>query len=254
MFYETPRRTFWSESSGRLLLALAGLTLGAGTARAEFSTIGSFITDGASQAIEFTNLGTSATLSTQPGGLSIVFTYQGFSGLPADLQGPQAAHLFFDLTTTEPAQAPLGSGLVIQSLTSLGTLTIEHDSPAAEGFGDRRTLLAFTFTGTLAGNLGGQQLSLQAQSLINQVLASSDFLIIDGTSLWSMSLGIGPIDPVVAILDSFLVGFQAGVDGLFATTATPITAPSPPSLLLTTVGALCLAAMPILRPRCLATS
>ncbi|MEO6811043.1 MAG: hypothetical protein ABI353_18185 [Isosphaeraceae bacterium] len=237
----------------RLLVVLVfGLNLGTGTARADFSTIGSFITNGGSQAIELTNLGTSATLSTQSGGLPILFTYQGLAGLPADLQGAQAAHLFLDLTTTEPAHAPPGLGLAIQPFTTLGTLTIERDTPAAEGFGDRRTLLAFTFTGTLLGSLGGQQLSLQAQSLLNEVSASSDFLNVDGASLWSMSLSIGPVDPAVAIVDSFLSGFQAGSTGLFATTAPPVPVPCPPSLLLTIFGALSLAGMPLLRPRRLA--
>jgi hypothetical protein len=232
-----------------LLALVLGLSLGSGTARAEFVTIGSFITDGASQAIKFTNLGASATLATQPGGLPILFTYQGISGLPADLQGAQSAHLFLDLTTTEPAQAPPGTGLAIQPFTSLGTLTILRDTPAAEGFGDRRTLLSFTFNGALVGSLGGQQLSLQAQSLINDVSAASDFLVVDGASLWSMSLGIGPIDPALAIVGSFLGGFQAVSTGLFATTAPPTPVPCPPSLLLTGLGTLGLAATPMLRAR-----
>ncbi|HUB27775.1 MAG TPA: hypothetical protein VL992_20295 [Tepidisphaeraceae bacterium] len=123
-------------------------------------------------------------LATDPSGnvggaIPVTFSYGGIAGLPADLQGPQAATLSLTLTSNDSAGSFVG--LDAQEFDSpgvLGLLTITRDTPAAEGSGTQTDLLSVGF---LAGELYGVDGSTNPTLIAGDsdglpILYASDFL------------------------------------------------------------------------------
>ncbi|HEX4053343.1 MAG TPA: hypothetical protein VHX86_03675 [Tepidisphaeraceae bacterium] len=127
-----------------------------------------------------------AELVTDPSGdvggsIPVTFTYLSQAGLPADLQGPQAATLTLMSSTTEAVlpSFPFDYQEFDDSGALPDVLTITRDTPAAEGGGSRTNLLTVDFIGVLDGVGGGTNPNLIAGASDGGGLAvaySSDFL------------------------------------------------------------------------------
>jgi hypothetical protein len=122
----------------------------------------------------YTSTSTGATFTAKNrtnGSLSIpvTFTLLGFdeSSLPADLQGPQAAHMTFSIKTT---QQPTVSGNFFQqnlvtSTPSNGLITFTRDTPDAELHETNLLTVSFdTVSGGLTGIRKGQTATLTADN------------------------------------------------------------------------------------------
>jgi hypothetical protein len=112
--------------------------------------------------------------------IPVTFTYLSQTGLPPDLQGPQAATLTITASTIG-AESSFGGGVFGQTFDQSGALndvlTITRDTPAVEGNGSRTDLLTADFTAVLYGPLGFTIPNLVASTNGMLTLSySSDFL------------------------------------------------------------------------------
>lgn len=139
-----------------------------------------------------------AELVTDPlgdigGEIPVTFTYLDLPGLPADLQGPQAAMLSLTASTTAPAST--GSPFVGQDFTGVGntipTLTITRDTPAAEGSGSRTDLLTVEFLGFLFGFDGSTNPSLISGASEDALMGyESDFVNFVGNAVGASDMNV----------------------------------------------------------------
>lgn len=231
-----------------LLLALVLMLAPVPEARASPVTFGQFTEIGTTRPFQFTSTTSGpATFQTVSGGAPVVFTFSEsvLPGLPSDLMGPQNAHLFLDLTTTDHAGSVsmFGVDFDVQPFSTLGTLKIVRDTPAAEGSGDQRTLLEISFTGNLLGSHGGTTGSLTGQSGLGTVTFSSDFLNFDATTSRSLSISLNSLSQALAIDGSFLRGFQADATGSFSLDGPVTVVPEPSTLITGGLAALTLAGL-----------
>src|SRR5437868_5781438 len=82
-----------------ILLTLSTVTL----LQAQTVTFGQFFQRNGTQDFVFTNNATSASFQTIADDSAILFVYQNVANLPAELQGPQLAHIRITGVTTTPA-------------------------------------------------------------------------------------------------------------------------------------------------------
>src|SRR4051794_34323908 len=100
-------------SIGRLAAVFAAvLAMGSSTVSAAPTQFAEFTNNGANDAangFRWTNFDNSTgVFDTANGGAPVTFTFTNLPGLPAELQGPQAAHLRFDTGTTMDGQTVFG--------------------------------------------------------------------------------------------------------------------------------------------------
>jgi MYXO-CTERM domain-containing protein len=123
--------------------------------------------------IAYTDGSTSSGLSATS--VPVTFSYESITGLPAAMQGPQAATL--SLTSSTGSPVLLLAPYAFQSFNEFAgdTLTITRDTP----FNGFSNLLTMSFTGELIGGLSGGSASLTGQTSApvgDQITYSSDFL------------------------------------------------------------------------------
>lgn len=173
------------------------------------------------------NGGTSGTFATVPGGSPIFFTYQNVSGLPAELQGIQLAHM--TVTSTSFQAGNLSGGTVTQPFDQIITINITRDTPAAPGTGggDRTRLLQVVIAPSISqpgivGNNGGNSATLSATTPTHVVAFSSHFLSFGATTDRNMALSFSSVTPNFSLgLGSFLQSVTAAGSGTFASNPVP---------------------------------
>jgi hypothetical protein len=230
------------------LAAAAALTLGSAiTASAAPTTFAQFheLTTGNPNLFSYTEGTGTATLSALS--IPVSFSYTGLVGLPADLQGNQAATLTITTTTNQPAVSLMGM-FEDEQFPVLSTLTITRDTPAAEGSGTQTNLLTLNFTGQLLAAPGGNTAQFTGETALgNSVTYSSDFInltnvlpqnyAISFSSWTSADSGGVEVDPTSGFLNSATAAGVGTFDGSVAV-------PEPASL-----SFLALAALPMLKRR-----
>lgn len=175
----------------------------------------------------FTNNQSSANFQTVSGGSPITFTYLNIANLPAELQGPQDAHVFITAPTTAPALTTAGNR-TIQPFNSIFLIRIVRDTPAASGGGTRTVLLNASITpvgasnSELSGDEGARSAGYSASTPVQVVNYDSDFLSFSGTIDRDLSLSFSSITPVYSLGTGFLNSFNAAGTGTFASNPPPI--------------------------------
>jgi len=168
---------------------LAGVALAAGLAAPALAdtTFGQFLQrvpsarlfqyvkqdSGATKKAEIRTTGTESGNTT-----ASIPIYYNFSagGLPADLDGPQFAHLTVDFVSNLGTTGSGTSRSQLFDTVSHGTISIVRDTAAAEGSGSRTNLLTVDFTNAdlnASQNSGSFTFQSSAGSVINY---SSDFV------------------------------------------------------------------------------
>jgi len=114
--------------------------------------------------------------------IPVTFTYQSIAGLPADLQGPQAATLTLTSITDEAATTGFGGTVggetfydINDTMPVVDSLTITRDTPAAEGTGDRTDLLTASFDDAALSGILSSHIT-EFGSLTPSLSYASDFL------------------------------------------------------------------------------
>lgn len=198
---------------------------------AQTITFGQFFEVNGTNDFIFTNNTSTATFNTIAGGSPVTFTYQNVSGLPPELQGPQAAHVFVTAVTTTPAT--VNGNRVNQPFDQTFTIQIIRDSPASTGTGSRTNLLTAVVTpvgssfSDLAGDIGSSSVAYTA-STPNQALAySSDFIGFGAPIVErNLALSFSSVTPALSIGPSgFLNSFSAAGTGTFAANPGPVFIP-----------------------------
>ncbi|NNE67957.1 MAG: carboxypeptidase regulatory-like domain-containing protein [Pyrinomonadaceae bacterium] len=197
------------------------------TAIAQVVTFAQFLERNGTQDYVFTNNTTSGTFSTVPGGSPIFFVYQNVSGLPAELQGFQNAHLLVTTTTSTPATLS-GSNLT-QPLDAVSTIQIIRDMPASPGTGggSRTNLVTATFSSAagdpnLSGSNGGNSATLSAATPSNNVVFTSDFLGFGLTTQRDLALSFSSVlTSFTSGAGGFLESFTAAGTGTYSSNPAP---------------------------------
>ncbi|MCC7309500.1 MAG: carboxypeptidase regulatory-like domain-containing protein [Acidobacteria bacterium] len=173
------------------------------------------------------NGGISGTFANVPGGSPIFFTYQNISGLPAELQGIQIAHM--SVTTTAFLAGSVSGPNLTQPLDQVITIDITRDTPASPGTGggNRTRLLRVVISPAinnpgLVGNNGGNSATLSATTPDHIVTFSSHFLSFGATTDRNMALSFSSVTPAVSLgAGSFLQSVTAAGSGTFASNPVP---------------------------------
>ncbi len=224
----------WSATVALRYLALSFVVVVASfsTALSQTTTFAQFSQTIATNDFTFSNLGTSGNLSTIPGGVPVNFSYSNIVGLPAELTGPQAAHL--TITTGSTNQPGFnGSGFDFQPFNQTVTVVISRDTPASPGTGGgtRTNLLTAVFspagqTPAAVGLSGGQSATLSASTPGNVVTFTSHFLSFASTNARNLGLSFSSVNPAYVLSgNSFLASFTAAGTGTFASNPVPVYAP-----------------------------
>lgn len=208
---------------GKTILTILMLLFSATFLNAQTVTFGQYTQRVASQDFVFTNNTLNATFRTVDGGSPVSFTYSNISfGLPAELSGPQDAHVFISSTTTAPAQTSLGNRAV-QPFNSTFTVQILRDTPF---MGLSNLLTATVTTATSNPDLTGEQNSMAAaftaSTPIQNIVFTSSFINFSGTSNRDFSLSFSSVNPSYTIGATFLNDFTAAGTGTFASSPPPI--------------------------------
>ncbi|HTW94502.1 MAG TPA: hypothetical protein VMD30_06905 [Tepidisphaeraceae bacterium] len=187
--------------------------------------------------------GGSATLTAIS--VPVTFTYQSIAGLPADLQGPQAATLTLTTATTLAYTTEFSgayAGEIMDDPESV--LTITRDTPAAEGAGSMTDLLTVDFSDAgLSGFVGDHNPDLVDSA--PDMAYSSDFLNLDNADTvedlnlaftsWNSADGGGlELDTTSGFFNSA----TAAAAGTFDISLAPTTVPEPASMSLVALSAL----------------
>ncbi len=142
----------------------------------------------------YTETGTSSTGGTAKltsVSIPVTFSFESLPGLPADLQGPQAATLTLTTSTSAAVTNATAPAVAQQPFNLVGsdTLTITRNTPAAEGTGPKTNLLTMTFTGTLNAQDGGGTAQLTGQTALGfAVNYSSNFVTFNSPTVQDYSL------------------------------------------------------------------
>lgn len=243
---------------GLALASVVALAWGSAATAAPVS-IAEFTNGGANDAtngFRWTNYDNfTSTLDTANGGAPVTFTFSNLLGLPAELQGPQAAHIRFDTSTTAEGQTVLGQ--LNQPLDSPISLLIIRDTPASVGDNNRHNLLTVTVTpesnlALVSGQSGSA--SLNASTPGQKITFSSDFYDFSNISLAAMGLTFSGITPGLSFDTSngrsMLSSFTAAAIGSFSADITPV--PEPGSMALLGIGCVAIAGVGVRSRRRLA--
>lgn len=184
-----------------------------------------------------------ATFDTANGGAAVTFSYTNLPGVPAELQGPQAARIRFDTGSTLNGQSLFGQ--LNQPLNMPISILIIRDTPASEGANNKQNLLTVTVTpNTTMALVTGQNgsASLNASSPGQTITFSSDFYDFSNVSATGMGLTLSGILPGLSFNTesgrTMLNSFTAAAVGSF--TADLKAVPEPASLALVGIGGLLL--------------
>lgn len=218
--------TFYVKAAFFVLLTLSSATF----LQAQTITFGQFFERNGTQDFVFTNNTTSATFQTIPDGSPIYFIYQNVAGLPAELQGPQLAHITVSASTTTPAFQVAGDPpRDIQRFSGTFIIRVIRDSPCSCGTGTRRNLLTAVITpdGTTQSSLAGDDLSdaaaYTASDARQTVAYSSDFLGFLPNSIDNLGIAFSSLNPNLSIgPGGFLNSFTTAGSGSFASNNAPV--------------------------------
>jgi hypothetical protein len=201
--------------------------------RAQNVTFAQFIERNGSQDFVFASTPSVATFQTIADGSPIYFVYQNVPMLPADLQGPQLAHIYLSATTTSPAIQVAGDPpRDIQRFNGTVTIQIIRDTPSTGGTGSQRNLLTMVINpngamqSSLAGDNLGDVVTYTASEPEQIITVSSDFLGFTPGSQESVGLTFSSVNPPLTIgPGGFLNIFTAAGVGTFGTSMAPIYSP-----------------------------
>lgn len=210
--------------------------------QAQTVTFGQFIQLNGSQDFVFTNGGTAASFQTIADGSAVLFTYQNIANLPAELQGPQFAHVIVTANTTAAATQTAGSPpRNVQPFNQTFTIQIIRDTAAQSGTGTRRNLLTAVITpnaganSSLTGDNQSDAAAYTASSATQNVSYSSSFLGFLPTSQNNLGLSFSSVNPLLSIgAGGFLNSFTAAGTGTFASNPSPVF--NPPTAAGVTIG------------------
>ncbi len=215
---------------GKTTLLIVMMLFSATFLNAQTVTFAQFFEVNGSNDFAFINNGSSATFNTVAGGSEISFVYQNIAGLPGELSGPQAAHIFVSAGTSTPAM--FNGNRTVQSFNQTFTIQILRDTPASLliGSGSRTNLLTVvvsstgTSTADLTGDSGGSAAAYTATTP-NQVLTfTSDFLDFSApTTERNLALSFSSVEPNYSMGNGgFLRSFGAAGSGTFASNPGPV--------------------------------
>jgi|GEM_PF-1292250 len=171
----------------------------------------------------YVNNGTSAELGTSAlgvlgAGIPINFTFESGAGvLPLDVTGVQDATISMTSSTVSAAATAFGGTFADEPITGAvagvtDTIKITRATPASEGGGARTNLLTITFTGNLAGAIGGTTPSLAADTALSDtVIYSSDFLSFAQSTQQDFNVAFSSWDPLITPPS----GLGINADGFF---------------------------------------
>lgn len=224
-------RKFSLKSSflGNITLIIIMLLFSATFLNAQTITFAQFLEVNGSNDFAFVNNGVNGSFNTVSGGSEISFVYQNIAGLPAELSGPQAAHIYVTAGTTTPAM--LSGNRTVQSFDQTFTIQILRDTPASLliGSGSRTNLLTAVITSNgittadLTGEQGGSSAAYTATTP-NQVLNfTSDFLDFTAPiTERNLALSFSSVEPSYSTGNGgFLRSFGAAGSGTFASNPGP---------------------------------
>jgi len=193
--------------------------------QAQIVTFAQFIERNGTQDFRFTNNTTSATFETVTGGSEIFFRYQNVSGLPAELQGFQDAHLYSTNTTNQTTV--ISGGDIKQPFNNVYEIQMLRDTPAQFGSGTRRNLLTIRFSpstssASLSGPDGGNSASFSATTPDQVVVFTSDFLNFNNSTQRNLALSFSSV--ITSLQNgtgNFLQNFTAAGSGTIASNPAP---------------------------------
>jgi hypothetical protein len=178
----------------------------------------------------------------------VTFSFESLPGLPADLQGPQAATLTLTTSTGAPVTNATAPAVSQEPFNLVGsdTLTITRNTAAGEGTGPKTNLLTMTFTGTLNAQDGGGTAQLTGQTALGfAVNYSSNFLTFTNPTVQDYSLNftswITTADNGAVEFDSvsnFFKTATAAGTGSFDTNVVAVPEPISAALILSSLGLL----------------
>ena len=225
----------------RRLICLFVLFTAMSYQRAEASfQIGVFANNGTPSYQWVNNGNVSATLSGNSPGF---FSYTNLSGLqlmlPAELQGPQAAHMLITESTTAPAS--LFNNQIVQPLSGTITVAVTRDA-AVPGFGAGTNLLTATITlGSEFLTGTGSSAAIIASQPRDNVTFTSDFINTSLLNTSAFSISLVGITPELSLNtsggNSLVNNFNATGSAIFSANAVP----EPGSIALLLVGGVVLA-------------
>jgi len=218
--------TFFVKATFFIVLVFTGVVC----VKAQTVTFAQFFEVNGTQDFIFTNNTTSASFQTIQNGSPVVFTYQNVANLPAELQGPQAAHILVTANTTSPATQVAGTPpRNVQPFNQTILIQIIRDVQAQSGTGTRRNLLTAIITpdgsavSSLTGDNSSDAAAYTASSVTQNVQYSSSFLAFPQTSQNNLGLSFSSVNPLLSIgSGGFLASFTAAGTGTFASNPPPI--------------------------------
>jgi len=236
-------RTRWATIGRAAVLSAAALACAASTAQAAPTQFAEFTNNGANDAasgFRWANFDNStAFFDTAAGGAPVTFTFTNLPGLPAELQGPQAAHIRFDTGTNVNGQTVFGQAN--QPLSEPISILIIRDTDASVGNNNRHNLLTVTVTpasgmAIVSGQNGSASLN---SSVPGQVVTfSSDFFDFSKVTSQAMGITFSGITPGLSFNTdlgrSILNSFTAAGVGSFSADLAAV--PEPGSVALMGIG------------------
>ncbi|HEX8637279.1 MAG TPA: hypothetical protein VF692_04405, partial [Pyrinomonadaceae bacterium] len=225
------KSSFWGKMTFAVLMLLCATTF----ANAQGITFGQFqqrlINEQTLRDFQLDNNTASATFRTVNTGSPVLFQYQNVGGLPAELAGPQEAHIFITCPTNAPATQGFGTTTLVQPFNQTCTIQILRDtaSSAGTGGGSRTNLLTAIITPSstsarIQGEIGADSGGFAASTPNQNVTYTSDFLFFGNDAAGSRNLGLSfsAITPGIFLgPGGFMNSFAANATGTFASSTTP---------------------------------
>jgi hypothetical protein len=154
------------------------------------------------------------------------FSFLAGAGISfADLTGIQDATISMTSSTTAVATPAFGGTFAEQPINGQGAvinqIKFTRDTPALEGSGTRTNLLTVTFTGNLAGSIGGTTPSLFADTATGDTVTySSDFVSFAQSTQQDFNLALSSWDPLITPP----TGLSVSNDGNFSSASAALAA------------------------------
>ncbi|HLN29373.1 MAG TPA: DUF4214 domain-containing protein [Gemmataceae bacterium] len=179
------------------------------------------------QAFVYDNNGTSATLTTIPGGDPVLVNFD--TSFAAGITTPVHAHLFLSASTTAKTVGPVppGNQTTEQFPTPVNTLQITLDTPV----NGKTNFLSVTYTGLLEGQVGLPEAASQASDSVvppDIVSFTSDFFDFSNSINHGFSLAFSSVlsndgsGGLQVAADGFFKSFTASGTGTFDTNFAPL--------------------------------